>query len=71
MMSVTYESINIPDPESSEEKLQRLLEEVQGLEMKYYNYSNRVDKEDDILETIAQEITNKKEEYTDSGGSFD
>ena len=47
-MSVTYESINIPEPESSEEELQRLLEEVQGLEMRYYNYSNRADKEDDI-----------------------
>ena len=70
-MSVTYESINIPEPESSEDKLQRLLEEVQGLEMKYYNYSNRDDKEDDILETIENELTSKKTEYRNAGGSFD
>ena len=70
-MSVTYESINIPDPESSEEELQRLFQEVQGLEMKYYNYSNRADKEADILEAIENELTSKKTEYTDAGGSFD
>jgi len=70
-MSVTYESINIPEPESSEETLQRLLEEVQGLEMTYYNYSNRADKEDDILETIENELTAKKTEYTNAGGTFD
>ena len=27
-MSITYEAINIPDPESTEEKLQRLLNEI-------------------------------------------
>ncbi len=36
-MSVTYEVINIPDPESSEEKLERLFSEYTELEMKYYN----------------------------------
>ena len=70
-MSVTYESINIPEPESSEEELQRLLEEVQGLEMRYYNYSNRADKEDDILETFENEVTAKKTEYVNAGGTFD
>mgnify|MGYP003325131200 CR=1 FL=1 len=70
-MSVTYEVINIPDPESSEEKLERLLSEYTELEMKYYNYSNRTDKEDDILTSIENELTAKKTEYTDAGGSFD
>ena len=70
-MSITYESINIPEPESSEEMLQRLLEEVKGLEMRYYNYNNRADKEDDILETFENELTAKKTEYTNAGGTFD
>ena len=70
-MTVTYESINIPNPESSEETLKRLLEEVQGLEMKYYNYNNRTDKENDILTSIENELNAKKTEYTNAGGSFD
>ena len=70
-MSVTYEVINIPDPESSDEKLQRLLAEYTELEMKYYNYSNRVDKEDDILTSIENELATKKTEYIEAGGSFD
>ena len=70
-MSVTYEVINIPEPESSDEKLQRLLAEYTELEMKYYNYSNRADKEDDILTSIENELTAKKKEYTDAGGTFD
>ena len=48
-MSVTYEVINIPDPESSDEKLQRLLAEYTELEMKYYKFDTRDDKDEDMV----------------------
>ena len=48
-MSITYEAINIPDPESTEEKLQRLLNEIKELEMTYYNFDNREDKDEELL----------------------
>jgi len=70
-MTVTYDTLNIPDPETNEELLDRLLTEIKELEMKYYNYENRDDKEDDILLSIENEITFKKSEYSDAGGTFD
>ncbi len=70
-MSVTYEAINIPDPESSEEKLQRLLNEIKELEMTYYNFDNRDNKDEDMLTSLENELTAKKTEYTEAGGSFD
>ena len=50
-MSVTYEIFEVPN-ESGEELINRLYEEVRELEMKHYTYSNRSDKEDDILTSI-------------------
>lgn len=70
-MSVTYESINIPDPETSEEKLQRLLNEIREIEMTYYNYSNRDDIDQEIKTALENELTAKKTEYSDAGGTFD
>tara|TARA_B000000532_G_C18690947_1_gene329585 strand:+ start:319 stop:531 length:213 start_codon:yes stop_codon:yes gene_type:complete len=70
-MSITYEAINIPDPESTEEKLQRLLNEIKELEMTYYNFDNREDKDDELLISLENELTTKKTEYTEAGGSFD
>tara|TARA_Y100000741_G_C18009898_1_gene459730 strand:+ start:110 stop:322 length:213 start_codon:yes stop_codon:yes gene_type:complete len=70
-MSITYEAISIPDPESAEEKLQRLLNEIKELEMTYYNFDNRDDKDEDMLTSLENELTAKKTEYTDAGGSFD
>ena len=70
-MSITYEAISIPDPESSEEKLQRLLNEIKELEMTYYNFDNRDDKDEDMLTSLENQLTAKKTEYTDAGGSFD
>ena len=66
-MSVTYESINIPDPETSEEKLQRLLNEIREIEMTYYNYSNRDDIDQEIKTALENELTAKKTEYSDAG----
>jgi len=74
---MTFEYKYDANTQSDEEKLEELkdymkaLEEVQGLEMRYYNYSNRADKEDDILETFENELTAKKTEYTNAGGTFD
>lgn len=70
-MPVTYDTLNIPDPETNEELLERLLTEIKELEMKYYNYDNRDDKEDHILLSIENEITLKKSEYSNAGGTFD
>ena len=70
-MSVTYESINIPDPETSDEKLQRLLNEIKELEMTYYNFDNRDVKDEETLKSLENELTAKKTEYTNAGGTFD
>ena len=70
-MSITYKIFEEPSSESNEELLDRLLTEIKELEMKYYNYENRDDKEDDILLSIENEITLKKSEYSDAGGTFD
>lgn len=70
-MSITYEAINIPDPESTQEKLQRLLNEIKELEMTYYNFDNREEKDEDMLTSLENQLTAKKTEYTDAGGSFD
>lgn len=69
-MSVTYEIFEVPN-ESGEELINRLYEEIRELEMKHYTYNNRSDKEDDILTSIENELTAKKKEYTDAGGTFD
>ncbi len=69
-MSVTYEIFEVPN-ESGEELINRLYEEVRELEMKHYTYSNRSDKEDDILTSIENELNAKKTEYIEAGGSFD
>ena len=70
-MSVTYESINIPDPETSDEKLQRLLNEIKELEMTYYNFDNRDVRDEETLTALENELTAKKTEYTNAGGTFD
>jgi len=69
-MSVTYEIFEVPN-ESGEELINRLYEEIRELEMKHYTYSNRSDKEDDILTSIENELNAKKTEYIEAGGSFD
>ena len=48
-MSITYESISIPNPESLDEKLERLLNEIKELEMTYYNFDSRDDKDEELL----------------------
>lgn len=70
-MSITYESISIPNPESSDEKLERLLNEIKELEMTYYNFDSRDDKDEELLTSLENELTTKKTEYTEAGGSFD
>lgn len=70
-MSITYELISIPNPESSDEKLERLLNEIKELEMTYYNFDSRDDKDEELLTSIENELTTKKTEYTEAGGSFD
>ena len=70
-MSVTYESINIPDPETSDEKLQRLLNEIKELEMTYYNFDNRDVRDEETLTALENELIAKKTEYADAGGTFD
>ncbi len=70
-MSITYESITIPNPESSDEKLERLLNEIKELEMTYYNFDSRDDKDEELLTSLENELTTKKTEYTEAGGSFD
>lgn len=69
-MSITYEIFEVPN-ESGEELINRLYEEIRELEMKHYTYSNRSDKEDDILTSIENELNAKKTEYIEAGGSFD
>ncbi len=69
-MSVTYEIFEVPN-ESGEELINRLYEEIRELEMKHYTYSNRSDKEDDMLTSIENELNAKKTEYIEAGGSFD
>ena len=69
-MSITYEIFEVPN-ESGEELIKRLYEEIRELETKHYTYSNRSDKEDVILTSIENELTAKKKEYTDAGGTFD
>ena len=39
--------------------------------MTYYNFDNREDKDDELLTSLENELTTKKTEYTDAGGSFD
>ena len=39
-MSITYESISIPNPESSDEKLERLLNEIKELSLSKYKEDN-------------------------------
>ena len=70
-MYITYESISIPNPESSDEKLERLLNEIKELEMTYYNFDSRDDKDEELLTSLENELTTKKTEYTEAGGSFD
>jgi len=70
-MTVTYESINIPDPETSDEKLQRLLNEIKELEMTYYNFDNKDVRDEETLTALENELTAKKTEYADAGGTFD
>lgn len=70
-MTVTYETINIPDPETSEEQLQRLLNEIKELEMTYYNFDNRDVRDEETLTSIENQLTAKKTEYTEAGGTFD
>jgi len=70
-MVITYKEFEEPVSESSEDLLERLLQELKELEMKHYNYKNRTDKEDDILTEIENEINAKVAEYTDAGGTFD
>lgn len=70
-MTITYETINIPDPETSEEQLQRLLNEIKELEMTYYNFDNRDVRDEEILTALENELTAKKTEYADAGGTFD
>ena len=70
-MSITYESISIPNPESSDEKLERLLNEIKELEMTYYNFDSRDNKDEELLTSLENELTTKKTEYTEAGGSFD
>tara|TARA_Y100000114_G_C11742790_1_gene319963 strand:+ start:794 stop:1003 length:210 start_codon:yes stop_codon:yes gene_type:complete len=69
-VSVTYEIFEVPN-ESGEELINRLYEEIRELEMKHYTYSNRSDKEDDMLTSIENELNAKKTEYIEAGGSFD